>query len=75
MLKREDKIEIIKVDTPWQPEDKLIYLFHDSRPKLLKKLSGNQLSSSLTIEKIAKVEEIPISSSVDVPEQNLPVKT
>ena len=70
ILKRNDQLEIIKVGESWQPEDKLIYLFHDSRSNLLKQLSGNQLSSSLTIEKIAKVEEIPLSTSANIPKQN-----
>ena len=70
ILQRKEKLEIIKVGTEWQPEDKLIYLFHDSRSNLLKKLSGNQLSSSLTIEKIPQVEEIPISLSDNTPEKN-----
>lgn len=63
IVKREDQLEIINVDTPWQPEDQLIYLYHDPRSPLLKQLSGNKLSSSLNLETISNVEEIVISSS------------
>ena len=41
----------------------MIYLYHDPRSPLLKKLSGNQTFSNLSIEIISKVEEIVISSS------------
>ena len=71
ILQRKNKLEIMEADiTKWQPEDKLIYLFHDSRSNLLKELSGNQLSSFLTIEKVTKVEEIPLSTSANNPERN-----
>ena len=70
IIQRKGKIEIVKANSQWQPEDKLIYLFHDSRSNLLKKLSGDQLSLSLTIEKVTKVEEIPVSISNNPPEQN-----
>ena len=70
ILQREGKLEIVKANIKWQPEDKLIYLFHDSRSNLLKKLSGEQLSLSLTIEKVTKVEEIPVSTSTNTSEQN-----
>ena len=65
LLKRNDRLEIIGAGQKWQAEDKLIYLFHDSRPELIKQLSGEKKSSSIATSKIPRVEEIPISNSVN----------
>jgi hypothetical protein len=48
----------------WQSGDQIIYLLHDPRPTLLKRLSGASPSSRLAVEKLPEVEEIPISSAV-----------
>ena len=74
ILQKGNNLELINVDTPWEPEDQLIYLFHDPRSSLLKKLSGNQLSNSSNIETISKVEEIIISSSKNPLDKNEPAK-
>ena len=43
-------------------KDEIYCLLHDPRPKLLKRLSGDNQSSRLALEKLPKVEEIKISS-------------
>jgi hypothetical protein len=49
----------------WEVGDRIIYLLHDPRPKLLRQLSGS--SQSLVVEKLPRVEEIPMAAlSVDV---------
>jgi hypothetical protein len=48
----------------WQPGDQIIYLLHDPRPNLLKRLSGASPSSPLALEKLPQVEEVPISAPV-----------
>jgi hypothetical protein len=47
----------------WEPGDQIIYVLHDPRPKLLKRLSGASPSSRLALEKLPEVEEVPISSA------------
>ena len=45
----------------WQAGDRIIYLLHDPKPKLLKRLSGSQ-QTDLTLDKHPVVEEVPIPS-------------
>ncbi len=72
LLTRKDQVTIVRAGMKWEADDSLVYLFHDSRSSLLKTLSGNQISSNITFEKIAKVEEIPLSTSTITPEKNNP---
>ncbi|AFZ17322.1 cation:proton antiporter [Allocoleopsis franciscana] len=60
----ESSFQIVPATDNWQPGDQIIYLLHDPRPKLLKRLSGASASSRLALEKLPEVEEVPISASV-----------
>ena len=64
LVKRKDSLQVAVASEEWQPEDKIYYLIHDSRPKLLKRLSGGNQSSRLLLEKLPEVEEIPIAAPV-----------
>lgn len=60
-LEREDRFVIAPATTEdWQPGDRIIYILHDPRPNLLKRLSGDRNATRLNVEKLSKVEEIPI---------------
>ncbi|MEB3883273.1 cation:proton antiporter [Lyngbya sp. CCY1209] len=61
LLKRQDQLQVIPVEETWQAGDRIIYLLHDPKPKLLKRLSGSQ-QTDLTLEKHPVVEEVPIPS-------------
>jgi NhaP-type Na+/H+ or K+/H+ antiporter len=66
LLEREEKLSVVPASEEWQIGDRLIYLLHDPRPKLLRQLAGGN-QSALVIEKLPRVEEIPIAAlAVDV---------
>ncbi len=65
LLVRDSKgLQVVKGVQEWQVGREIIYLLHDSRPKLLKRLSGGTQSSRLVLEKLAEVEEVPITEVV-----------
>jgi NhaP-type Na+/H+ or K+/H+ antiporter len=59
-LEREDQFLIAPATEEWQPSDRIIYILHDPRPNLLKRLSGDCNARRLNVEKLSKVEEVPI---------------
>lgn len=61
LIERENQLLVVSANDAWQPGDVIIYLLHDPKPKLLKRLSGSS-QSRLTVEKLPTVEEVPISS-------------
>ncbi|GAB4186591.1 MAG: sodium:proton antiporter [Coleofasciculaceae cyanobacterium] len=67
LVERESSFQVVSATDSWQPGDQIIYLLHDPRPKLLKRLSGASPSSRLAVEKLPEVEEVPISAPVTEP--------
>ncbi|NJL84630.1 MAG: sodium:proton antiporter, partial [Chloroflexaceae bacterium] len=63
LVKRDSTLKIVKAAEEWQAGDEIIFLLHDSRPKLLKRLSGGTSATRLVIEKLSEVEEVPIAAS------------
>jgi hypothetical protein len=63
-MEREASIQVVPATENWQQGDQIIYLLHDPRPKLLKRLSGATPSSPLALERLPEVEEVPISALV-----------
>jgi Trk K+ transport system NAD-binding subunit len=66
LIKRGNTLQVVKADQQWQPGEEIFYILHDTRPKLLKRLSGGNSSSRLALERLAEVEEVPLAS----PENN-----
>lgn len=62
LLEREERFQVVPATEDWQPGDRIIYLLHDPRPMLLKRLSGERQLTRLTLEKVPEVEEVPIPS-------------
>jgi NhaP-type Na+/H+ or K+/H+ antiporter len=62
LLEREERFQVVSASEDWQPGDRIIYLLHDPRPILLKRLSGAKQSTRLTLEKLPQVEEVPVAS-------------
>ncbi|MBD1841704.1 cation:proton antiporter [Coleofasciculus sp. FACHB-501] len=60
---REGRFQVVPATEDWEAGDQIIYVLHDPRPKLLKRLSGASPSSRLALEKLPEVEEVPISSA------------
>ncbi|MDB9311521.1 cation:proton antiporter [Spirulina sp. CS-785/01] len=64
LVKRRKGLQVVKATEQWQAGDLVIYLLHDPRPKLLKRLSGGTSSSRLALETLPEVEEVPLVSAV-----------
>jgi len=62
LVKRQDQLKVVAAAEAWRPDDRIYYLLHDPRPKLLKRLSGGSSSSRLALETLPEVEEVPIES-------------
>jgi NhaP-type Na+/H+ or K+/H+ antiporter len=77
LVEREGRLLVVPATEDWQAGDRILYLLHDPRPKLLRRLSGGVPQTRLAIEKLSEVEEIPMPaapvteaslSELDVPE-------
>ncbi|MEO0536072.1 MAG: cation:proton antiporter [Cyanobacteria bacterium P01_A01_bin.123] len=66
LLIREERLQIVAASDDWQAGDRIIYLLHDPKPKLLKRLSGSS-NAELTIEKLPAVEEVPMPIPTQTP--------
>ncbi|MBE9215808.1 cation:proton antiporter [Plectonema cf. radiosum LEGE 06105] len=71
-VERDEKIHMMAATETWEVGDRLIYLLHDPRPDLLKRLSGGNQSTRLSLENLPEVEELPIGrlsqlSATDAP--------
>ncbi len=67
LREREGQLQVLPAAASWQVGDRIIYLLHSPKPTLLQRLSGgvtNQSQAKLTIEKLPKVEEVPMPSAV-----------
>ncbi|WP_017652615.1 cation:proton antiporter [Fortiea contorta] len=61
LLEREERLQIMPAIHEWEIGDRIIYLLHDPRPNLLKRLSGATQSTPLSLEKLSEVEEVPVA--------------
>jgi len=64
VLERERRFQVVVSAEEWQKDDQIIYLLHDPRPQLLKRLSGANQSTRLALGKLAEVEEVSIPPAV-----------
>jgi TrkA-N domain len=64
LVERDDRLLVMPAAEEWEVGDRIIYLLHDPRPKLLRQLSGS--SAVLVAEKLPRVEEIPLGRAVDL---------
>ncbi|MBV8885317.1 MAG: cation:proton antiporter [Chroococcidiopsidaceae cyanobacterium CP_BM_RX_35] len=62
LLEREERCQVVPATEDLQLGDRIIYLLHDPRPMLLKRLSGERQSTRLMIERLPEVEEVLIQS-------------
>ncbi|OUL22080.1 cation:proton antiporter [Nostoc sp. 106C] len=61
LVEREQRLQVMPVNQEWEVGDRIIYLLHDPRPNLLKRLSGSSQSTPLALEKLPEVEEVPLA--------------
>jgi hypothetical protein len=75
VIQQPDKLSIVTVGTEFTPGDRLIYLFYDPKPQLLKRLSGSS-QPLVSVETIADVETIPsIEIPIAIPDEPLEIPT
>jgi NhaP-type Na+/H+ or K+/H+ antiporter len=67
LLEREERLQVMSVNQDWEVGDRIIYLLYDSRPNLLKRLSGASQSTALALEKLPEVEQVPIAKLSQLP--------
>lgn len=60
LVEREDRLQVMPASQEWLVGDRIIYLLHDPRPNLLKRLSGGSQSTRLSLETLPEVEELPL---------------
>lgn len=63
---RDGRLLVMPATEDWQPGDRIIYLLHDPRPSLLKRLSGATQSTRLSLEKLPEVDEVPIAQLSEI---------
>ncbi len=68
LVERNGQCQIVAVEETWLPGDRLYYLLHDPKPKLLKALSGSS-QTRLVPEKIPEIEKAAILVSSNVPDE------
>ncbi|MBW4558399.1 MAG: cation:proton antiporter [Trichormus sp. ATA11-4-KO1] len=61
LVEREDHLQVMPASQEWEVGDRIIYLLHDPRPNLLKRLSGGSQSTRLSLETLPEVEEVPLA--------------
>ncbi|MBD3882707.1 cation:proton antiporter [Phormidium tenue FACHB-886] len=65
LVEREEQLTVASSTEEWQVGDRIIYLLHDLRPKLLRQLSGSNKLPLSVAEKLPRVEEVPMAVSAD----------
>ena len=64
LVKRDDRIRVTLQEDDWQVGDRILYLLHDPKPKLLQRLSGGSRPTRLNVETLPAVEEVPLPARV-----------
>ncbi|MEH2323005.1 MAG: cation:proton antiporter [Nostoc sp.] len=60
LVEREQSLQVMSANQDWEVGDRIIYLLHDPRPSLLKRLSGATQSTPLSLEKLPEVEDLSL---------------
>ncbi|WP_392531434.1 cation:proton antiporter [Nostoc sp. C117] len=61
LVEREERLQVMTANQDWEIGDRIIYLLHDPRPSLLKRLSGATQSTPLSLEKLPEVEDLALA--------------
>ncbi|MEH2415502.1 cation:proton antiporter [Nostoc sp.] len=61
LVEREERLQVMPANQDWEIGDRIIYLLHDPRPSLLKRLSGATQSTPLPLEKLPEVEDLSLA--------------
>ncbi|WOD38027.1 cation:proton antiporter [Nodosilinea sp. E11] len=69
LVERDDALRVALGQEAWEVGDRIIYLWHDSKPKLLKQLAGGIQPTRLSLETVPVVEAVPPAPKGPLPEQ------
>ncbi len=72
LVERDKRLQIMPAAIDWQPGDRIIYLLHDPRSNLLKRLSGASQSTPLSLEKLPEVEQVPVPKLAELSASDSP---
>jgi NhaP-type Na+/H+ or K+/H+ antiporter len=72
LVERDKRLQIIPAAIDWQAGDRIIYLLHDPRSNLLKRLSGASQSTPLSLEKLPEVEQVPVAKLAELSASDSP---
>ena len=72
LIEHDGHLELVPPIEDWQAGDRLIYLLHDPKPLLLRRLAGGVSQAPLAIEKLPAIEEIPVASFLPAVEEVQP---
>ncbi len=72
LVERDKHLQIIPAAIDWQAGDRIIYLLHDPRSNLLKRLSGASQSTPLSPEKLPEVELVPVAKLAELSASDSP---
>ncbi|NEQ44205.1 MAG: sodium:proton antiporter [Leptolyngbya sp. SIOISBB] len=65
LVKRNDRMWVsLTEEEDWKVGDRLVYLLHDPKPKLLQRLSGGSRPVTLNVETLPAVEDVPLPTKV-----------
>ncbi|RZM77389.1 cation:proton antiporter [Leptolyngbya iicbica] len=65
VVKRNNRMWVaLTEEDNWKAGDRLIYLLHDPKPKLLQRLSGGSRPNTLNVEILPAVEDVPLPTKV-----------
>jgi hypothetical protein len=68
LVKRNERMWVsLREEDDWKVGDRIVYLLHDPKPKLLQRLSGGSRPTRLNVETLPAVEEVPLPSKVVEP--------
>ena len=67
LVERDGVLQVAVGEESWKIGDRIIYLLHDAKPKLLKRLSGGSQPQKLVLETLPTVEEVPIPEPASSP--------
>ncbi|BAZ14820.1 sodium/hydrogen exchanger [Calothrix sp. NIES-4071] len=61
LFERDENLQVIPAAQEWEIGDRIIYLLHDPRPNLLRRLSDAKQSNRLALTNLPEVEEVPLA--------------
>lgn len=65
LVKRQERMWVsLTEDDDWKAGDRVVYLLHDPKPKLLQRLSAGSRPVTLEVETLPAVEDIPLPTKV-----------